>query len=959
MLPCKGSLNQAGGPTNLSTAMNSLLFLAAYAIALAGVTYTSLVVIRILKIRGIAKTAICLVIFNCAQMVLAIETLSLVHAIGAWQLLILHCACAAILYVCGFRPPESFWRNLTRDILRWISSTPDRLLQVLIVAVICGGMTTFVLAVSIPPNNFDAMTYHMARVGYYLQHGGLDSFSTANIRQTVFPANAEILILWQAVLLHNDHAAALVQWFSWCGTILAVYALARLLAFSCRNSLFAALAFACFPEVVLQSTSAQNDLVTAFFMICAFVFVSSMPGENKPVGAALVAGIALGLALGTKTVAFLMAPGLAIYALVFFSRTEKHSWHKILSLGGFGIAGFILFGAYIYIQNLYLYGSWIGPEPIRELHALQALDWHATWSNLGRILIQFINPAGGLPYTSHIYAIGNRIYTSIAEHAFAYLHISKSIPGVDFFAATWAPSTAIHEDYTAYGPLFGYIALPIVFGTFLFSWCRERRAQRKALAFAAILFIALVAATLRWQHWHMRLMLGLVAIASPLLAVVYSVKRTKTCFVWNLLLVGSCLTSLWVCVVFNQMKPLRGPNAIWGRDRTSLMCAGSPSAERLIRIVDGMQLKGLHLGIVPANPETFEYPLFGEHFNRELTTMRIDRSRASILQDLRTMDCVLVYSEAQEYFLTKENGKNQWFGKTDLHPLLAAMRASGSNWVPIFDADGFGHFFVKKSLGNPYNMTRSLPDFMPEDSEWYDDRWVGQNFKIRVRLDPEKPTLMIRGETPALGMRPVLVISAPGIPELERIEQDKPGPFNYALSLSRVIEQRAGTYATLTFASNLVFNPKKLGQSDDSRDLSWRLMDIKLSAEISPLRASPVDYRILDGWWSDQWVADELRLAVRTSPGKSLVVIQGIVPPEIPCQELQIYVGKQAFSKREFVPGAFTWGVPLGDLLSSRAGDDIDMTISSSKSFNPKKLGQSEDSRNLCWRLSNLRLSSP
>jgi hypothetical protein len=937
--------------------MNSLLFLAAYVIALAGVTYTSLVVIRILEIRGIAKTAICLAILNCAQMVFAIEILSLVHAIGAWQLLIFHSACAATLYACGFRAPESFWRNLTRDILRWISSTPDRLLQMLTVAVICGGLITFVLAVSIPPNNFDAMTYHMARVGYYLEHGTLDSFSTANIRQTVFPANAEILILWQAVLLRNDHATGLVQWFSWCGTILAVYALARFLAFSCRNSLFAALAFACFPEVVLQSTSAQNDLVTAFFVICAFVFVSSIPGENKPAKAALVAGIALGLALGTKSVAFLMVPGLAVYGLVFFSRTEKLSWHKIIGLTAFSAAGFVALGAYIYIQNLRLYGAWTGPEPIRELHALQELDWHATWSNLGRILVQFINPAGGIPYTSHIYAIGNRIYASIAEHVFVYMHINKSIPGVDFFAAKWSPSAAIHEDYTAYGPLFGYIALPIVFWTLLFSRRREGSAQQKALAFAVILFIALVAATLRWQHWHMRLMLGLVAIASPLLAVAYSVKRTKTGFVWNLLLVGSCLTSLGICVVFNQMKPLRGPNAIWGRDRTSLMCAGLPSVEKLIRIMDGMHLKGLRLGIVPANPDTFEYPLFGEHFDQEVTPIRIDQPETSIT-DLRGVDCVLVYSEAQEYFLTKATGKNQWFGRTDLHPLLAAVRASGSNWVPVFDADGFGHFFVKRSLGNSYNITRSLPDFMPEDSGWYDDRWVGRNFKIRVRLDPEKPALMIRGETPALGKRPVLVISAPGLPELERIEQDKPGPFNYALSLSRVIEQRAGTYATLTFTSNLAFNPKKLGQSDDSRDLSWRLLDLSLSSEV-PLRATPVDYRILEGWWNDQWVGDTLKLAVRADPGRAFLVIQGVTTPEILRQELQIYVGGQAVKKRELVPGAFTWEVPLGELISKHAGDYIEMTISSAKSFNPRKLGQSGDSRNLCWRLSNLRLASP
>jgi 4-amino-4-deoxy-L-arabinose transferase-like glycosyltransferase len=168
------------------------------------------------------------------------------------------------------------------------------------------------LALYVPPNNHDSMTYHMTRVAMYLQQGSLDAFTTPDLRQTVLPANAEILILWSAVLLRHDAAANLVQWCSWVASLVAVFGLARLLGFAAARSLFAALAFGAFPAVVLQATSTQNDLVMAFFVLCAFLFAGTEAmGRNG--GTHTLAAIAMGLAVGTKALGLLLVPGLAAF----------------------------------------------------------------------------------------------------------------------------------------------------------------------------------------------------------------------------------------------------------------------------------------------------------------------------------------------------------------------------------------------------------------------------------------------------------------------------------------------------------------------------------------------------------------------------------------------------------------------------------------------------------------------
>ena len=67
-----------------------------------------------------------------------------------------------------------------------------------------------VLILTVPQNNYDSMTYHLSRVGYWLQHQSLAAWLTPNPRQTTFPINAELGVLWTVLFSGSDCWSGLI-----------------------------------------------------------------------------------------------------------------------------------------------------------------------------------------------------------------------------------------------------------------------------------------------------------------------------------------------------------------------------------------------------------------------------------------------------------------------------------------------------------------------------------------------------------------------------------------------------------------------------------------------------------------------------------------------------------------------------------------------------------------------------
>ena len=123
-----------------------------------------------------------------------------------------------------------------------------------------------VLAVTVPPNNWDSLTYHLARAAAWKQHGGyfwIPNAPTDRLNEFQPVAEQELLFLFAAT--GTAALLAMPQFFAGVVILVAVYGASRRLGFAVWRSVCGACLLATFSLVALEATTAQNDLVAASF----------------------------------------------------------------------------------------------------------------------------------------------------------------------------------------------------------------------------------------------------------------------------------------------------------------------------------------------------------------------------------------------------------------------------------------------------------------------------------------------------------------------------------------------------------------------------------------------------------------------------------------------------------------------------------------------------------------------
>lgn len=155
------------------------------------------------------------------------------------------------------------------------------------------------LAVAYPPNNYDSMTYHMARVAHWQQNQNVSYYQTHILRQLTSPPFAEWAILHLQVLTDSDRLANAVQLFFFAGCLINVSLITKEFGGNARTQILSALITCLLPMAILQSHTTQNDIVVAFF-VTAFVYFSIRIIRSMSYSLLAWAGMALGLAFLSK-----------------------------------------------------------------------------------------------------------------------------------------------------------------------------------------------------------------------------------------------------------------------------------------------------------------------------------------------------------------------------------------------------------------------------------------------------------------------------------------------------------------------------------------------------------------------------------------------------------------------------------------------------------------------------------
>ncbi|GAB4459967.1 MAG: hypothetical protein Kow0070_15570 [Anaerolineales bacterium] len=262
-------------------------------------------------------------------------------------------------------------RNLYRESSRFEKFL---LTPLLLTVLLLGGINLAVIILT-APHNWDSMTYHLARVAYYLQQNNINYFDANYWAQVVHPKDSHLLLLYTYLVSgKNENLTQLVQFVSYWVAVCSVYAISRKVGNSKPQSVFAAAAAALLTEWLMESTTTQNDMILTAYGGAAVYFLFAFRETRNWKYPALAAS-AIALSIGTKASSFLPLLSVALIAFYIFFPSKANFQRQLRDFAVFG--GWIFLAVVIlalpsgYFENYRLFGHPVGPENVRAMHAFE------------------------------------------------------------------------------------------------------------------------------------------------------------------------------------------------------------------------------------------------------------------------------------------------------------------------------------------------------------------------------------------------------------------------------------------------------------------------------------------------------------------------------------------------------------------------------------------------------------
>jgi hypothetical protein len=496
-----------------------------------------------------------------------------------------------------------------------------------------------VLGLTVPPNNWDSLWYHLPRAVAWLQGHGYGWIQNAptnilNTRQPV--AEQELLFLF--AVTGRASLYAVPQLLAEAAILVAVYGCARRLGFGAPASACSAALLATFSLVSLEASTAQNDLVAASFpVVAACLLLGDSRTEH------VLAGAALGIGAGVKLTTLFAWPVLALLAV---ARGVRPTVRAVVG----AIAGLAAVGAWGYVLNLEHTGRLFGQgqlsldvttSPSYPQSAIAAVDLLYESLDLGVLTdrrIHLLAAAGivvGLAVAVWAWrrrgprALGDGWRAAVPLLAPLLVVLAGTL--VAWGSRRWGHpvrgkygnlggmNRTASEDYSAFGPI-GIVAVLGVSLLTIWDAARRRADLRQlALALAFPVFVALVSLYLVFNIFVTRFLLVPVALTAPLFGRLFRGRAEIAGYLAAASIVGGLV------IVHDRSKAVAAPGpAPWNLSQVrALESVGVPhvaeAAAALHRLVPPHACVGAILG--KSEPA---YLLAGSNFGRKVVYLSVN-----------------------------------------------------------------------------------------------------------------------------------------------------------------------------------------------------------------------------------------------------------------------------------------------------------------------------------------------
>jgi 4-amino-4-deoxy-L-arabinose transferase-like glycosyltransferase len=537
--------------------------------------------------------------------------------------------------------PHDWWKN------SWKKWAVVWILGILILFVY---LLSAWLVWNVPSNTNDSLLNHLARVGYWLQHGNLLIWPTPSYHNIVYPVNANLLILWTILFTRNDLLAGFVQWTAALASATAVFGLARLLGWGRPQSLFAGFLWLTLPEILMQSTTTQQDLiVSTLFIITVYFFILGI--KQKSIQVIILSSLTLGLTIGTKQVAIFALPGLALFILIIWLKDRKNNSKLIITWILASMVSVFLLGSYIYFQNSIFFGNPIGNEQsiAAEINGRSEGTFaNKLTFNTARLFYQGIDFTGLPPFmTDNLIKIKSKILKPVFSSLSMNLESTVAVHRLSALF-NYLDNPPIQEDTSWYGLLGFFLLVPLSIIHFI-RGIRQRDPFRVGLVILAFLFfMSVIALRPGWEPFEGRYLIISIGLICPFAADI--LRKGLGWKILDGLVVALAAVTMFNVTLSNVNKPLISyprlqemirplfagssdreiervnslirytfPNShdIWDLNRTERQLLQNGSMVGPVNLVQQHVPENASLALGFANYLP-AFPFFGEHLSRKL-----------------------------------------------------------------------------------------------------------------------------------------------------------------------------------------------------------------------------------------------------------------------------------------------------------------------------------------------------
>ncbi len=488
------------------------------------------------------------------------------------------------------------------------------------------GVVNLIIILFSAPHNWDSMTYHLARMAYYLQAGNLDAFTANYWAQVVHPVNSTLLFLYTYLISgRNENLTQIVQYIFYWISIFSVYGISRKIGGHKFISMVAALVFALLTECLMQSTTTQNDIILTAYLASAIYFILSFK-ESSQTKYIVLSGISMGLAMGVKASVILAFPALIIIsfnALVGCPRNYKNLTKKamiLLMFLGMGISVFSLPAGYI--RNQVVFGHPIGPAKVRKMHSFEgeAISYKVIngAKNVMRYFVDFLS-LDGFPESL------------VKKQQLSVKHVIKKIIcllGIDLESKNSTRASFIYErlpssdEDTAYWGIMGFGLIWVA--VFLTIFRVLGSPMTRLFAMAAILYLFTQALAGPYDPWRGRYFITGAIFAAPVMVVFEKHIKSNLLYVFIIIIISLGCISAISSVLFRDNSPIFSysyksvsKRSVFHLDRIEQLTRdGEEFKQRLSEyenIIPSAAVVAVCLG-----GNSYEYPLFGEKLTRKI-----------------------------------------------------------------------------------------------------------------------------------------------------------------------------------------------------------------------------------------------------------------------------------------------------------------------------------------------------